>query len=97
MSSNNDTRMTMQELWRSTLGEPPMLEQFGVWAAMHTEDVVRLAILRTARKNISLNGTMSLEYKMRFASKVALVQSQRNAEHALNKARLQAEMSGVQQ
>jgi hypothetical protein len=31
---HNDIRVTMQELWRSTLGYPPMLEQFGLWAAL---------------------------------------------------------------
>lgn len=90
----NDIRVTMQELWRSTLGCPPMLEQFGLWAALHTEDVIKKAILRTARKNIELGGTMSQEYRVRFASRVMLVQSQRDAEHAANREKLQAEMSG---
>lgn len=88
----NDFRIKLQELWRSTLGCPPMLEQFGLWAALHAEDVIKKGILRTARKNIELGGTMSQEYRVRFASRVMLVQSQRDAEHAANRARLAADM-----
>ena len=89
-----DIRVMMQELWRSTLGCPPMLEQFGLWAALHTEDVIKKGILRTARKNIELGGAMSQEYRVRFASRVMLVQSQRDAEHSENRSRLAAEMEG---
>lgn len=79
-------------LWTTTLGTPPMQEQFGLWSALHTSDVVRQGILRTARKNIELKGTMTPEHKVKFASKVMLVQTERNRANAANRERLRQEM-----
>ena len=52
---------SLRQLWEQTLGTPPMPEQFGLWSALHAEGVIRQAILRTARKNIDLNGIPSVE------------------------------------
>ena len=82
----------LRQLWAQTIGPPPMPEQFGLWSALHTEEVIRQAILRTARKNIDLDGTMSPEYKVRFASRVMIVQNERNTSHAANKQKLCQEM-----
>jgi hypothetical protein len=84
----------MQELiklWQSLLGAPPAEEQFTVWLALHTVEVIRLAIVKTAAKNLSVGKTMDTDYKIRFASKVMLNQTERNNEHAANKEKLNAE------
>ena len=82
----------LSQLWDKTLGTPPMVEQFGLWTALHTEEVVRLGILRTARKSIELDGTMTQEHKVRFASKVMITQTQRNTANAANREAVAAEM-----
>ncbi|MGA8313391.1 MAG: hypothetical protein WB755_25435 [Terriglobales bacterium] len=81
-------------LWTKTLGTPPADEQFTVWAALHSPEIVRKAILTTAAKDLSLGKTMTLDYKIRFASKVMLVQSERNTSNALNRQRLSEEFEG---
>lgn len=79
------------ELWTSLLGTPPAEEQFTVWLALHTREVIRLAIAKTAAKNLSVGKTMDSDYTIRFASKVMLNQSERNAEHAANREKLKRE------
>jgi hypothetical protein len=78
------------------LGTPPTEEQFTVWAELHTLEVVKQAILKTAAKDLSLGKTMSLDYKIRFASKVMLTQTERNAANAANREKLREEFEGVQ-
>jgi hypothetical protein len=85
----------LRQLWQKTLGTPPMIEQFGLWTALHAESVVRLAILRTARRNLDMKGAMDEAYKVKFASQVMLIQTARNTSNALNKQRLSAEFEGV--
>jgi hypothetical protein len=85
----------LKELWTTLLGTLPADEQFRVWAALHTPEVVRQGIVRTAAKDLSLGKTMSLDFKIRFASKVMLVQTERNANNAANRARLREELEGV--
>lgn len=82
------------DLWTRVLSDPPSEEQFALWTALHTPEVVRQAILKTAAKDLSLGRTMTLDYKVRFASKVMLTQTERNADHAGNRARLREEFSG---
>lgn len=82
------------ELWKTMLGTPPGDEQFTVWAALHTPEVVRKAILTTAAKDLSLGKTMTFDYKIRFASKVMLVQTERNTSNASNRQRLSEEFDG---
>jgi hypothetical protein len=84
------------QLWTQTLGTAPSKEQFTVWTALHTPEVVRQAILKTAAKDLSLGRTMSLDYKLRFASKVMLTQTERNAANVANRERLRQEFEGVQ-
>ena len=83
----------LKDLWTTMLGTPPADEQFTVWTALHTPEVVRQGILRTAAKDLSLGKTMTPDYKIRFASKVMLVQTERNTSNALNRALLHDEMS----
>lgn len=59
-------------LWRDLLGEPvPSETQFRLWAATHTPDVLREAIIRTATKNLKLSGSMDADYRVKFCSRVA--------------------------
>jgi hypothetical protein len=59
------------ELWRKTLtGDSPPEQQFAVWLATYDPDVVRRGILKTASKDLSIGQTMTLDHKIRFASKV---------------------------
>lgn len=81
-------------LWTKMLGTPPMDEQFTLWGEMHTGQVIRQAILKTAAKNMSLGKTMDQGYKVRFASKVMLAQSERNASSAKNRESLHEQMMG---
>jgi len=60
---------SLRQLWEQTLGTPPMPEQFGLWSALHAEGVIRQAILRTARKNIDLNGIPSVEAEARYVNR----------------------------
>ena len=86
----------LKDLWKTMLGTPPVDDQFTVWAALHTPEVVRLGILRTAAKDLSLGKTMTPDYKVRFASKVMLVQTERNTSNTLNRQRLSEKFEGVQ-
>jgi hypothetical protein len=58
------------ELWMRVLGTPPPPEQFAIWGELYSEEIIRKAILKTAVKNQKLNGTMSQDYRERFACKV---------------------------
>jgi len=84
----------LKDLWTTMLGTPPADEQFTVWAALHTSKVAHHGILKTAAKDLSLGKTMTLDYKIRFASKVMLVQTERNTSNALNRQRLSQEFEG---
>jgi hypothetical protein len=78
-------------LWERTLGTPPSEQQFVIWTETHASDIVRRAILKTATKNQTMNGTMSLDHKVRFASKVMLTWSAQRQEHAENRMKLAEE------
>lgn len=82
------------ELWATMLGTPPSEEQFTVWLALHSPEIVRQGIIRTAAKNLSLGKTMDSDYRIRFASKVMLVQAERSTKNAANKERLRQEFEG---
>jgi hypothetical protein len=60
----------LKTLWQSVLGTPPEDAQFIVWTEMHSYDVVRRGITKTAQKNLQLHGTMQALYKIKFASSV---------------------------
>lgn len=79
-------------LWEQFLGELPSGKQFDLWFALHTPEVVRRGILKTAQKNLSMGSTMDADYKIRFASKVMLTATARDAEHAANRDRVRVEM-----
>jgi hypothetical protein len=81
-------------LWGKLLGQIPSDAQFDFWTAMHSREVIEHSILKTTQKNLSVNGTMSQDYKVRFASKVMLTQSERNTSNALNRQRLSEEFEG---
>lgn len=88
-----NTDLTM--LWENTLGEPPTKEQFAIWEALYTPEVIKRAILKTAMKNQSLKGQMTLEHRQRFASRVMMTVTEQAAEHAANRARLREEFEGM--
>jgi hypothetical protein len=78
-------------LWERTLGSPPPEQQFVIWTESHASDIVRQAILKTATKNQTMNGTMCANHKIRFASKVMLTSTGHRKEHAENRRKLQEE------
>src|SRR5689334_17670347 len=78
-------------LWERTLGIPPSEQQFVIWTESHSIDIVRKAILKAATKNQTMNGTMSLDHKVRFASKVMLTLSAQRQEHMENQKKLREE------
>ena len=80
-------------LWQRTLGDPPNDRQFEIWAASHTEDIIRRAILKTATKNQTMGGTMSDDHRIRFASKVMITLTTQKTEHAANREKLNAEFA----
>ena len=57
----------LKQLWEKFLGVAPSDTQF---ESMHTAEVVRIGILKTAEKNLTLHGSMSADHKLRFASSV---------------------------
>jgi hypothetical protein len=85
----------LKTLWAKLLGEIPSDQQWEFWGLMHTTAVIRQGILKTAQKNLSTGGTMTSDHMIRFASKVMLTGSARNADHAANQARLAARMEQI--
>jgi hypothetical protein len=59
-----------------------------VGRARHTPLVIRKGGLQTAAKNLSLGKTMSLDYQVRFASKVMIPQTERDAQNIVYRERL---------
>ena len=84
----------LKALWGRLLGQIPSDAQFDFWTAMHSPEVIEHSILKTTQKNLSVNGTMSQDHKVRFASKVMLIQSERNMSHAANREKLRQEFEG---
>jgi hypothetical protein len=81
-------------LWERTLGTPPSEQQFVIWSESHAADIVRQAILKTATKNQTMGGTMDLDHKVRFASKVMITATTTRQANAENRERLNREMEG---
>src|SRR5258705_7438433 len=71
-------------LWERTLGTPPAEQQFIIWLESHSADVVRHGILKAATKNQTMNGGMSQDHKIRFASKEMLTLVALRQENAAN-------------
>jgi hypothetical protein len=84
----------LSQLWNKLIGEPPAPEQFGIWEELYPGDIIRKAILKTGIKNQNLGGTMTQDHRLRFANRVMQMASKDAAEHAANRERLHAEMSG---
>jgi hypothetical protein len=60
------------ELWQRLMdGNTPLESQFLFWLSIHTPEVLREAIIRTATKNAKMDGKMDLNYRLRFCSRVA--------------------------
>ena len=62
----------LAELWKRTMGDCPSAAQFELWAAVHTPMNIKAGIVKTATKNLSIGGTMSLGRRICFASSVML-------------------------
>jgi hypothetical protein len=88
--------ITLIELWKRVLGEPPTEAQFALWGEMHSGEFLRRAILKTAQKNLTLNQTMSLDHKVRFVSKISSTLTGQAAAHAKNRELLAVEMTATQ-
>jgi hypothetical protein len=82
-------------LWQKFLGPLPSDDQWVLWFEMHVESVVRRGILQTAQKDLTLNRTMTLDYKIRFASKVMIDATARGVENAARREQLQKRFGGV--
>ena len=64
------------QLWTSTIKGPlPTREQFSLWMALHSDDVVFHGIATTAKKFIQENGRMDLSYLTKYASRVMINKS----------------------
>jgi hypothetical protein len=88
------TLTELKNLWGQFLGGIPCDQQWAFWATIHSPEVIRNGVLQTVKKNLSVGGIMSDDYKLRFASKVMITSESRNEEHAENRERLAAEMEG---
>ena len=80
------------KLWARLIGTAPSQQQFEIWMAQFDFEITKRGILKTAMKNMSLDGLMTAEHRVRFASKCMIVQAQRNVEHAANRAAVAKEM-----
>jgi len=78
----------LKQLWQKLVGPLPSDDQWELWAAMHTPVVIRKGVLQTAGKNLSLGKTMTLDYQIRFASKVMIDQTNRDAQNLVYRERL---------
>jgi hypothetical protein len=83
-----------KDLWESTLGTAPAREQFAIWAALHSQVVIRQGILKTAMRNQSMNGAMDSDHRLRYASRVMLTLTAQAAEHAANREKVRQEFDG---
>jgi len=64
-------RELVQKTWGSLIPHYlPAPKQFDLWLGRHDYTTVLHAITQTAKKAIKLNGTMTPEHMVRFASKV---------------------------
>jgi hypothetical protein len=60
------------ELWQQLMsGSTPPESQFRLWFSIHSPEILREAIIRTATKNAKLNGNMDSDYRVKFCSRVA--------------------------
>jgi hypothetical protein len=84
----------LKALWGRLLGTIPNDQQFDLWAALHTPEIIRQGILKTAQKNLSVGGTMSTDHRIRFAAKVMITASALRKEHAENREKLSQEFWG---
>jgi hypothetical protein len=91
MTGTNINTNNLKELWEKTLGVSPTDEQFYLWTNLHTLEVVRQAILKTAGKNLQMGKAMTAEHKVRFASKVMLTITSQNTANARNREALRQE------
>jgi hypothetical protein len=78
-------------LWERTLGTLPSEQQFAIWSELHTQDIIRRAVLKTAIKNQTMGGTMSSDHKFRFASRVMMTLSAQREANVQNRQRLAEE------
>jgi hypothetical protein len=64
------TVIELKALWGRFLGTIPSDAQFDLWVMLHSIETVHRGILKTIQKNLAVNGMMSDDHKIRFASKV---------------------------
>ncbi len=64
---------SLKQLWQKLIGPSPSDAQWELWSAMHVGAVIKKGVLQTAAKNLALGKTMSLDYQIRFASKVRTI------------------------
>jgi hypothetical protein len=64
------TPALLMDMWTRVLGDPPLIQQFELWACMHSPETMKRGITKTAMKNLQMGGQMSQDHKVRFASKV---------------------------
>lgn len=64
------TPVALMNMWTRVLGDPPLIQQFELWACTHSPGTIERGITKTAIKNLRLGGAMSQDHRVRFASKV---------------------------
>jgi hypothetical protein len=65
----------LMDLWKRVLGDPPLIQQFELWACTHNFETIKRGITKTAMKNLQMGGTMSQDHRVRFASRVMLTRT----------------------
>jgi hypothetical protein len=62
----------LMDLWMRLFGEgpAPTVQQFEIWRAKYPDEIVKKGLAITATKNQKLQGQMSLEWRIRYASRV---------------------------
>ena len=94
-TNTTKTTQTLIDLWTKVLGTPtPSDQQFLIWVESHDLKIVRQAILKTAMKNQSMNGSMCQDHRIRFACKVMLTASALRQENAEKHERVRQEFEG---
>ncbi len=80
-------------LWERTIGDPPPATQFETWNVLHSVDVMKTAIIATAKKNLKLSGTMTEDHRVRYCSSVMNMRETRIADNVTNRIAVAAEQA----
>jgi hypothetical protein len=67
--NTNDMQLkSVMDLWTRLIGDPPIEKQFLFWLEAYGLEITRAGILRTAERNLYMNGKMTEPDRVKFAS-----------------------------